>query len=145
MKNFLLALLLITGLLARSQGYNNEWINYNNTYYKFKVGATGLYRISQPTLASIGIGNTAAEQFQLWRNGKQVPLYTSVQLGPLGGTGYIEFWGEMNDGKPDSMLYKFSTHQLNNKWSLETRRVPGSPRARSAAPSSRTPRARSRS
>ena len=120
MKNFLLAILLITGLLARSQGYNNEWINYNNTYYKFKIGATGLYRITQPTLASIGIGNTAAEQFQLWRNGRQVPLYTSVQLGPLGSTGFIEFWGEMNDGKPDSMLYKFSTHQLSNKWSLET-------------------------
>ena len=120
MKNFLLAILLITGLLARSQGYNNEWINYNNTYYKLKIGATGLYRITQPILASIGIGNTAAEQFQLWRNGRQVPLYTSVQLGPLGSTGFIEFWGEMNDGKPDSMLYKFSTYQLSNKWSLET-------------------------
>ena len=120
MKIFLLAILLITGLLARSQSYNNEWINYNNTYYKFKVGATGLYRISQPTLNSIGIGNTAAEQFQLWRNGRQVPIYTSVQLGPLGTNDYIEFWGEMNDGKPDSALYKFPIHHLNNKWSLET-------------------------
>ena len=69
MKKFLLPLLLFISLLAQSQAYNNEWINYSRTYYKFKVGATGLYRISQPTLASIGIGSTPAEQFQLWRNG----------------------------------------------------------------------------
>lgn len=66
MKKFLLPLLLCTGLLAQSQDYNNEWINYNLTYYKFKIGATGLYRISQPTLATLGIGNTPAEHFQFY-------------------------------------------------------------------------------
>jgi hypothetical protein len=79
MKKFLLLLLFFSSLLAQSQTYNNEWINYSQTYYKFKVGATGLYRISQPTLAGLGIGATPAERFQLWRNGKQVPLYTTVQ------------------------------------------------------------------
>ena len=120
MKKLLLPLLLFAGLLAQSQVYNNEWINYSRTYYKFKVATTGLYRISQSTLTSIGIGGTAAEQFQLWRNGKQVSLYTSVQTGPLGAADYIEFWGEMNDGKPDSFLYKLPQYQLSNKWSLET-------------------------
>lgn len=126
MKKLLLPLLLFTGLstgfceLAQSQAYNNEWINYSRTYYKFKVGATGLYRISQATLTSIGIASTPAEQFQLWRNGKEVPLYTSLPSGPLGGSDYIEFWGEMNDGKPDSVLYKNIDYQLNRKWSLET-------------------------
>lgn len=120
MKKFLLPLLLFISMLAQSQAYNNEWINYTRTYYKFKVGATGLYRISQPTLTSIGIGGTPAEQFQLWRNGKEVPVYTTVQTGVMGAADYIEFWGEMNDGKPDSVLYRNATHQLNNKWSLET-------------------------
>jgi len=109
-------------LLSQSQVYNNEWINYSRTYYKFKVAANGLYRINQPTLAAIGIGSTSAEQFQLWRNGQQIPLFTSLQTGPLTNTDYIEFWGEMNDGKPDSVLYKYSLDQLqlNSKWSLET-------------------------
>ena len=120
MKKFLLPLLLITGLLAQAQVYNNEWIDYNKTYYKFKVNTTGLYRISQATLNSIGIGNTPAEQFQLWRNGKQVSLYTSVQTGPLSSADFIEFWGEMNDGRPDSVLYKEAEDQLNQKWSLES-------------------------
>ncbi len=120
MKKFLLPLLLFVSLLAQSQAYDNEWINYSRTYYKFKVATTGLYRISQATLTSIGIGSTPAEQFQLWRNGKEIPLYTSAQTGPFGGSDYIEFWGEMNDGKPDSVLYRSFDFQLNKKWSLET-------------------------
>ncbi|MBL7746234.1 MAG: hypothetical protein JNM19_02300, partial [Chitinophagaceae bacterium] len=120
MKKLLLLLLFFSSLLAQSQTYNNEWINYSQTYYKFKVGATALYRISQPTLAGLGIGGTPAERFQLWRNGKQVPLYTTVQTGTLGSADYIEFWGEMNDGKPDNQLYRIADHQLNDKWSLET-------------------------
>lgn len=120
MKKILLPFLLLSGLFANSQAFNNEWINYNRTYYKFKIGANGLYRISQPTLVSLGIGSTPAEQFQLWRNGQQVPIYTTVQTGPLSGTDFIEFWGEMNDGKPDNILYRNSDYQLNDKWSLET-------------------------
>src|SRR5258705_10429558 len=120
MKKFLLPLLIFFSLTANSQAYNNEWINYNRTYYKFKVGATGLYRISQPTLATLGIGSTPAEQFQLWKNGQEVPIYTTVQTGPMGGSDYIEFWGEINDGKPDNILYRNFDFQLNDKWSLET-------------------------
>jgi hypothetical protein len=120
MKKFLLPLLIFTGLFANAQVYNNEWINYSRTYYKFKVGANGLYRISQPALVTLGIGSTPAEQFQLWRNGQQVPVYTTVQTGPMGGTDYIEFWGEMNNGMPDSVLYRNASLQLNDKWSLET-------------------------
>ena len=37
MKRLLLSLLIFSSLLANSQAYNNEWINYSNTYYKFKA------------------------------------------------------------------------------------------------------------
>ena len=61
MKNLLLYLLLTTlGISASAQVYNNEWIDYSKTYYKFKVGSTGLYHINQPALASAGLGNTLA-------------------------------------------------------------------------------------
>ena len=121
MKRLLLLLLFIyTGFLLRAQVYNNEWIDYSKTYYKFRVGTTGLFRISQATLSSIGLGNTPAENFQLWRNGKEISLYTSVPTGLLGGGDYIEFWGEMNDGKPDKGLYINPDYQLNDHWSLQT-------------------------
>ena len=123
MKRILLILLIaVTGLSATAQTfpYNNEWIDYSKTYYKFKVGKTGLYRISQTALAAVGIGGIPAEQFQLWRNGRQVPLYTSVPSGPLGASDFIEFWGERNDGRPDSTLYRDTSFILANKYSFQT-------------------------
>jgi hypothetical protein len=120
MKNIFTILLLLVSLGLAAQNYNNEWIDYSKTYYKFKVGATGLYRISQPVLASAGMGGVPAQNFQLFRNGKEVPIYTSVASGPLGGGDYIEFWGLMNDGVPDAPLYRSPAYQHTQKWSLET-------------------------
>lgn len=120
MKRILLCLLMCAGLIAKAQVYNNEWIDYSKTYYKFRVGTTGLYRISQATLNSVGLGSVPAENFQLWKNGQEIPLYTSVASGPLGGTDYLEFWGEMNDGKADRQLYIDPDYQLNDHWSLQT-------------------------
>ncbi len=71
MKRILLLLLTVLSLSAGAQVYNNEWIDYNKTYYKFKIAVTGLYRIPQTTLASIGLENTNADHFQLWRNGER--------------------------------------------------------------------------
>ncbi len=120
MKRILLSLLICSGLVSKGQVYNNEWIDYNKTYYKFNLGANGVYRITQSTLNSIGLGSTPVEDFQLWRNGQEMPLYTSVATGALGSSDYIEFWGEMNDGKPDKQLYLNPDYQLNDHWSLQT-------------------------
>ncbi|PZR28940.1 MAG: hypothetical protein DI535_04285 [Citrobacter freundii] len=120
MKRILLVWLTILSLAASAQTYNNEWIDYSKTYYKFNVAANGVYRIPQSLLASINLGSTNADHFQLWRNGKQIPIYTSVQGTALGTSDYIEFWGEMNDGKPDNALYREPDYQLNDRWSLQT-------------------------
>ena len=84
------------------------------------VGSAGVFRIPQSTLASAGLGSTPAEQFQLWRNGQQVPIYTSMQTGTMGISDYIEFFSEINDGKADLALYRLPDFQLNNKFSLQT-------------------------
>ncbi|HVK96245.1 MAG TPA: C25 family cysteine peptidase, partial [Flavisolibacter sp.] len=120
MRKILFALLLTCCIGANAQVYNNEWIDYTKTYYKFKIVKNGLYRISQTTLAAAGLGSTPAEHFKLWRNGQQVPIYTSVPSGTLSSADYIEFWGQMNDGKPDRELYKSPAYHLNDKWSLIT-------------------------
>ncbi|MFL5788612.1 MAG: C25 family cysteine peptidase, partial [Flavisolibacter sp.] len=120
MKKSLLALLIVCGFISKAQVYNNEWIDYSKTYYKFKVGKNGVYRIFQSVLSSAGLGSTPVEYFQLWRNGSQIPIYTSIPTGTLSNTDYIEFWGEMNDGRPDKELYRDPSYQLNAKWSLET-------------------------
>ncbi|HSN60881.1 MAG TPA: C25 family cysteine peptidase, partial [Ferruginibacter sp.] len=99
---------------------NNSWIDYNKTYYKFYLAKDTLCRIPQSVLASAGLTAVNADHFQLWRNGQEVRLYTSVVGVPLGASDYIEFWGEMNDGKPDKQLYREADFQLNEKFSLET-------------------------
>lgn len=113
-------LFLLIGCTAVSQTYNNEWIKFPQTYYKFKVGSNGLYRISKPALDAAGIGNVDVRFFELWRNGAKVPVYTSTASGPLAAGGYIEFWGEANDGKPDKELYRNPAYQHTTNKSLLT-------------------------
>jgi hypothetical protein len=120
MKRILPILLILSASLAKAQTYNNEWIDYSKTYYKFKIGTTGLYRINQSTLSSWGLSTVQAQHFQLWRNGQQVPIYTSVQTGTLGAADYIEFWGKMNDGKTDKELYRVADHQMNDEFNFNT-------------------------
>ncbi len=132
-KYFYLVLLVFAGQTSFSQSYRNDWIDYSKTYYKFKLGGfgvdpinspgqikSGLVRIPQSRLVAAGLGSVPANQFQLFRNGEEVALYTTITTGLLGSSDYIEFWGEINDGKLDNDLYRSSDFQLNDYWSLQT-------------------------
>ncbi|MEP7257458.1 MAG: C25 family cysteine peptidase, partial [Flavitalea sp.] len=120
MKRIFTLILLLTGIAAGAQQYNNEWIKYPQTYYKFKVAAKGLYHIPKSTLDNAGIGSAGAQFFELWKNGKRIPIYTSSSSGPLPSNGYIEFWGEGNDGVPDKVLYRNPAYQHSTELSLLT-------------------------
>src|SRR4030095_13468485 len=120
MKRIVTLLLILAGFSAGAQQYNNEWIKFNQTYYKFKVGKNGLYRIPKSILDAAGIGNTSVEFFELWRNGEQVPYYLAVPNGVLPADGYIEFWGKANDGKPDNAMYRDPAYQHTMATSLIT-------------------------
>ena len=115
----LLILLAFCNLLVHSQQLNNEWIDYSKTYYKFKIAVTGLYRITANDLNTVGLANEGVENFQLWRNGQQVPLFTSVATGAI-GAGYIELYGQQNDGTLDKQLYRTPGLQLSDELSLQT-------------------------
>ncbi len=121
MKKLLLPVFIFCAFSASAQ-LNNSWIDYSKTYYKFKVAADNICRISQPVLngTAAALGSANADHFQLWRNGKEVRLYTSVSGAVFGASDYIEFFGEMNDGKADAQLYNQPQLQFADKWSLET-------------------------
>jgi hypothetical protein len=118
-KNLLLVLLVILGMGVKAQ-YNNEWIDYNKTYFRLKVGSSGLYRISSTVLQQAGLGSTPLEHLQMIRNGVEVPVYTSKTSGTPGASDFVEFYGEMNDGKADTRLYRQASLHLDNTWSLLT-------------------------
>lgn len=120
MRKIFTLLLVLAGFYGFGQPFNNEWIRFEQTYYKIKVGKAGLYRISKSVLDAAGIGNAPVRNFELWRNGQRVPFYTSVQSGNLPADGYIEFWGDLNDGKADKPMYRDPAYQHTDKQSLIT-------------------------
>ncbi|HMP91288.1 MAG TPA: C25 family cysteine peptidase [Phnomibacter sp.] len=106
--------------LSNAQLYRNEWIDFNKTYYRFPVRAEGIYRITKASLQNIGLADVPVQYFQLWRQGKEIPLFTTEASGPLANTGYLEFFGRPNDGTPDTDLYLHPTHQARTTYSLFT-------------------------
>jgi hypothetical protein len=117
---FLLVLLLGWAGLLQAQPYNNEWIDYSKPHYKFLVGKTGLYRIPQSMLVGLGLSATPVEQFRLYRNGREVTLHSSVASGTLPTNGFLEFWGEQNDGAADRSLYLRPEFQHSTALSLHS-------------------------
>lgn len=99
--------------------YGNEWIDYNKTYYKFKVGKEGVYRIPKSALDAAGIPTLQGQQFILYRDGQEVPIYTSNNS-TFGTNDYIEFYGTKADGKLDKLLYQNPDWQPTDRINLFT-------------------------
>ena len=79
MKKLLLLLnLFIVSTLVSAQGpYENDWIKYNQEYYKVKVAQDGIYRLSFNTLTQAGFAVSSLDprKIQLFHNGQEVPIY----------------------------------------------------------------------
>ncbi len=95
--------------------FGNEWINFDQTYFKIKVAKDGIYRIPSQALADGGvpIGQVAGQQFQLWHNGEQVPIYTSTDSN-FGTSDYFEFFGKKNTSELDRFLFEDPDSMMMN-------------------------------
>ena len=102
--------------------FGNEWINYDQSYFKIMVAEDGIYRIPKNTLESAGvpIGAVSGEQFQIFRLGEEIPLYVSTN-GAFGANDYIEFYGQKNRSELDRFLFADpDADMLNPDYSLFT-------------------------
>src|SRR5688572_8361534 len=117
MRKIFTLLLVLAGMYVSAQQYNNEWISFQQTYYKIKVIRAGVYRVPKSVLDAVGIGNADVRNFEIWRNGEKVPFYPTVPSGVLPANGYLEFYGEKNDGKADKALYRNPAWQHTDKMS----------------------------
>src|SRR5690606_17924410 len=78
MKNYFVILcFLLTHMLSWAQAHGNEWIDFSQKYYGFKIHQTGLYRIDYTTLQNNNIPITGINpaSFQLFGKDKEIPLY----------------------------------------------------------------------
>lgn len=115
MKNTLLILITFFSFItkAKSQSLGNEWINYNQTYFKFKIHQNGIYRISASQLFTAGMAlGTSGSALQLFRDGAEVRLLVSNN-GTLQANDFIEFYGEKANGNIDTKLYANPADQIN--------------------------------
>ena len=104
-----------------AQPYANDWINYSQKYFKFKVFRDGVYRIDYKTLQAAGIPITSInpKNFQLFGRGNELPLYIEGEADDsFDATDFIEFYAERNDAWLDSNLYTSATLHPNPYYSL---------------------------
>lgn len=121
MKKYLLLLLSIILLSGQSfgqyPGNANDWVEYDQTYFKFSISDDGIYRLSRSELEAAGLSSSEliGQNFKMIRNGEQVPLYVSTN-GAFSSSDYIEFYGRRNRADTDTPLYSNPLQQpdLNN-------------------------------
>jgi len=102
-RNSIIAIFLSIQCYSSFGQYGNEWIDFSQSYYKFKITEDGFYRITRAELAAVGIPveTIPKDRYQLFRRGEEIAINVNT-----GSTfEWLEFYGERNDGKGDSPLY----------------------------------------
>lgn len=103
----------------------NEWINYNQEYFKIPIAREGIYRVSYIDLQAAGfpVNSIDPRNIQLFHRGVEHAIYVEGQTdGQLDPPDFLEFYGQRNDGTLDAGLYKPSAqpHKLYNLYSDTT-------------------------
>lgn len=117
---FFLAVLAFLTFPAIAQ-VGNEWINFNQFYFKVPVAKDGMYKLSYDDLASAGfpLNGIDPRRIQLYHRGVEQSIYVQgeadAQFDP---SDFIEFYGKRNDGTMDAELYRPSSSQPHPYYNL---------------------------
>ncbi len=101
--------------------YGNEWIQFNQFYYKIGVARDGVYRITYSDLLNAGfpVGAIDPRRLQLFHRGAEQSIFVAGQEDAVfNPTDYIEFFGKRNDGTTDSELYRPASAQPHSYHNL---------------------------
>ena len=104
----LLPALLLWANNVPAQVFGNEWIDFNQTYYKLSVAEDGVYRLTFNNLQDAGFPVSAVDprRIQIFHRGVEQAIRVEGQEDANFGAGdFIEFYGQVNDGTLDTELY----------------------------------------
>lgn len=112
---------LFLGIQAYAQ-YGNEWVKFNQSYYKIPVSKDGLYRLTYTDLQNAGfpVSTTNPILIQIFHRGVEQRIRIVGEVdGVFDPTDYIEFYGIKNTGVSDTSLYESGTqpHTYYNLYS----------------------------
>ncbi|MEZ4962449.1 MAG: C25 family cysteine peptidase [Saprospiraceae bacterium] len=95
--------------------YGNEWINYDQSYFKIMVAEDGMYRLPYQVMVDGGVpvAQVDGSRYQLFHNGEEVPIYTTTNA-PFGDTDYLEFYGKKNTSELDRHLFQNPDEDMMN-------------------------------
>lgn len=99
--------------------YGNEWIQYDQPYYKIPIAKDGIYQLAFSSLQSAGLPleSIPASQFQLFYRGEEIPLYTTTNEVMTDGD-FLEFHAFQNRGEVDQYLFAQEQDHFNPYYSL---------------------------
>lgn len=121
-KIIVFSLLLILSLkISFAQNFGNEWINYNQKYYRIPIIEEGIYRItySQLQAAGISISSIDPRQIQIFHNGKEQAIYVFGENdGIFHTTDFVEFYAKKNNAEADLPLFRNPQHLANINYSF---------------------------
>lgn len=122
MRHAVIAIILFFLVIPTVAQHGNEWINFNQLYFKVPVGEDGLYRLSQSSLIAAGLpASTDPKTLRLYHRGVEQAIYVEGESdGMLNASDFIEFYGRKNDGTLDTQLYKTPTDQPHKLYNLYT-------------------------
>jgi hypothetical protein len=99
----------------------NEWINFNQQYFKIPVGKQGIYRLNFAALQNAGFPAATVDprNIQIFHRGLEQSIYIEGQGdGQLDPSDFVEFFGQRNDGTLDVSLYENPTDQPHTLYNL---------------------------
>lgn len=115
-KLFLIIIILGIAISSHAQTFGNEWINFQQDYYKIQVAADGIYRLGYTDLQNAGfpVDNINPKHIQLWFRGEErAILVEGEDDGSFDNGDFIEFYGQQNDGWLDGFMYEDLSDQSN--------------------------------
>ena len=118
----IIAIVFFLPLIAVSQ-IANDWINYDQNYFKFPIARDGIYRVKLEQLINSGIPISTIDprNLQLFAKGEEQAIYIQGESdGSFDLNDFIEFYAENNDGWYDHNLFSDSAHVLNPYVSMFT-------------------------
>jgi len=93
---------------AQTGRFGNEWIHYDQTYYRVPITQRGLYRLTGSDLQRAGLPVQTIDPttLQVFRRGVELAIrVTGERDKKLDDADWVEFLGEGNDGRQDTLLY----------------------------------------
>ena len=121
MRSFFLLFFFFVVCFKSFAQVGNEWIDFNQSYYKIPVAKESIYKVSYSDLQAAGfpVDGIDPKKIQLFHRGIEQSIFVEgeddLQFDP---SDFIEFYGQKNDGTLDAALYKPSASQPHKYYNL---------------------------